>query len=549
MANLPRNQTLTSLLKKQEQDIAELKRGLLRSVSGTVGPAGPAGPQGPAGATGATGAQGPAGPSGVQGPAGPSGSQGPAGPQGASGIGVPSSGLEGQILSKASDADYDFTWIDNYASELREICKNDSGVQINKGEAVMAVDAVGDRIRIAKAVSDGSVDAKYFLGVASENIANGAEGYVTLVGPLKGLNTSAFPLGTVLYIDPNNAGQLTSATPVVPDIDLSIAIVTNSHASNGRIFVRMWSQGQKVSELYDVKLSSVQNNDVLVWDTANSYWKNVPATFGSSGGASVTVSSGPPTISSSGDLWFDSDNANLYVYYDNFWVNPASIGAGIKTSSASTITGTNTEGTSNNLARADHNHAYGTKSIPQSALALGPTYETALPSGAVDGQEIYYAASSASSVIWHLRYRSAARNSSGAWEYLGGNSLMDGPKGELLTASTTYVGLTNGPSITVPRQGAYRITLGLKMNYERIGADQSFAGQGNSFGISVNNADPELFSTHVFIDNYESENISITKEIIYSTSNSLTIKFKNDQASEEVRYKEGVIQITPVYIY
>lgn len=357
MANLPRNQTLTSLLKKQEQDIAELKRGLLRSVSGTVGPAGPAGPQGPAGATGATGAQGPAGPSGSQGPAGPSGSQGPAGPQGASGIGVPSSGLEGQILSKASDANYDFSWIDNYASELRETCKNDSGVQINKGEAVMAVDAVGDRIRIAKAVSDGSVDAKYFLGVASENIANGAEGYVTLVGPLKGLNTSAFSLGDILYIDPNNAGQLTSATPIVPDIDLSIAIVTNSHHNNGRIFVRMWSQGQKVSELYDVKLSSVQNNDVLVWDTANSYWKNVPATFGSSGGASVTVSSGPPAISSSGDLWFDSDNANLYVYYDNFWVNPASIGAGIKTSSASTITGTNTEGTSNNLARADHNHA------------------------------------------------------------------------------------------------------------------------------------------------------------------------------------------------
>lgn len=74
-------------------------------------------------------------------------------------------------------------------------------------------------------------------------------------------------------------------------------------------------------------------------------------------GAAIEVSSTPPNSPSSGDLWFDSDVAKLYIYYDSSWVNPASLGAGISAGSATTITGTNSEGTSNSLARADHNHA------------------------------------------------------------------------------------------------------------------------------------------------------------------------------------------------
>lgn len=359
----PPNQSLAGIITKFERDIAELKR---RTISGagssSIGPQGPPGPQGPQGVKGDTGDTGPPGPQGIQGLQGVKGDTGETGPQGSSGIGTPSGGLEGQIIVKNSDNNYDFGWIDNYASELREICKNDSGVNILKGQAVMAVDAVGDRIRIAKAISDGSVDAKYFLGLASENINNGEEGYVSLVGPLKGINTSAFSLGDILYIDPNNAGQLTSAVPQAPAIDHSIAIVTNSHASNGRLFVRMWSQGQKVDELYDVKLTSVQDGDALIWSSANSHWYNTSAITTGGGGSGpsgppVIISSDPPSSPEAGDLWYDSDNGKMFIYYDNFWVNPASIGAGISTASASTITGTNSEGSSNSLARADHNHA------------------------------------------------------------------------------------------------------------------------------------------------------------------------------------------------
>lgn len=67
------------------------------------------GDTGPKGDTGATGTQGPKGETGAQGPQGIQGIQGPAG---ADGVGVPSGGTTGQVMSKASDADYDTAWVD-----------------------------------------------------------------------------------------------------------------------------------------------------------------------------------------------------------------------------------------------------------------------------------------------------------------------------------------------------------------------------------------------------------------------------------------------------
>lgn len=71
--------------------------------------------------------------------------------------------------------------------------------------------------------------------------------------------------------------------------------------------------------------------------------------------ASVEVSATAPTAPAIGDLWFDSNTGDLTIYYDSQWVSP-SVAASLATASASTITGTNSEGTSTSFARADHNH-------------------------------------------------------------------------------------------------------------------------------------------------------------------------------------------------
>ena len=192
----------------------------------------------------------------------------------------PTGGLEGQILSKLSDDDYDTTWIDNYAGELRIIVKNDTGVTINKGQAVMAVGSVGDRIRVARANADGSISARFMLGVASENITNGNEGYINLLGEIRQLNTSAYTVGTVLYIDPASPGALTSTEPVSPQLDMSVAIVTRQHATTGIIFVRMWNQGVDLREVNDVKITSPSTGDLLSYNSTSGIWENSPKPSG-----------------------------------------------------------------------------------------------------------------------------------------------------------------------------------------------------------------------------------------------------------------------------
>jgi hypothetical protein len=227
-------------------------------------------------------------------------------------------GLEGQILSKATDADYDTEWIDNYTGELRLIVKNDSGVTIQKGKAVMAVGAVGDRIRVAKAVADGSVSARYILGVASENILNGEEGYINLLGEIKQLNTIAYPIGTVLFIDPNTPGDLTSTEPVSPDLDFSIAIVTRSHATTGRIFVRVWNQGVNLKEVYDVLITTPTNGQALIYE--DGLWVN----------QTLSGEGGPIALDDLTDVIISTaTEGEALVYNGTNWVNQLVSGSSV----------------------------------------------------------------------------------------------------------------------------------------------------------------------------------------------------------------------------
>jgi hypothetical protein len=190
---------------------------------------------------------------------------------------LPTGGLEGQVLSKTTDTDYDAQWIDNFAPDTRILVKNDSGVSLAKGTPAMAVGATGDRISVAKAVADGSVEPRYMLGVMFETVANGSEGYLTLTGEITNLDTSAYTIGDILYIDPNTPGTFTTTEPSSPDLAMAIAIVTRVNASSGRIFVRMWDQQSGLHEQHDVLIDTPADNEVLAYDSASGVWKNQTA--------------------------------------------------------------------------------------------------------------------------------------------------------------------------------------------------------------------------------------------------------------------------------
>ena len=122
------------------------------------------------------------------------------------------------------------------------VAKNQTGSQIDKGTPVYASGTLGSstRLLISPMIADGTIEAKYFLGLAAEDIANGADGKVITQGKLRQLDTSGYgAAGNVLWVSASTAGELTHIKPTGSgDIALAVAFVVH-YASNGSIAARV----------------------------------------------------------------------------------------------------------------------------------------------------------------------------------------------------------------------------------------------------------------------------------------------------------------------
>jgi hypothetical protein len=110
---------------------------------------------------------------------------------------------------------------------------------IANGDIVMFAGAQGDHLLIAKADMGNSTFAPEFvIGVATQSFANNEFGYVTSFGKVRGLDTTDYDEGDILYLDPDTAGGWTTTVPSPPDHIIQVAAVTRSHGQHGTIFVR-----------------------------------------------------------------------------------------------------------------------------------------------------------------------------------------------------------------------------------------------------------------------------------------------------------------------
>jgi hypothetical protein len=175
--------------------------------------------------------------------------------------------------------------------------RNESGSAIPRGTAVMAVGTVGasGRILVSPMVANGSVAAKYLLGITSEEIADDADGYVLAKGNLREFNTSAYTAGQVLWCSPTTPGALTATEPAAPNLKLPIAFVVHANAV-GMLAVRV-TAGSTLSENNQVQFGTLANNDVLTYVSANGRWQNVPiSTIASTLAFSTIAVTGQPSI-------------------------------------------------------------------------------------------------------------------------------------------------------------------------------------------------------------------------------------------------------------
>jgi hypothetical protein len=175
--------------------------------------------------------------------------------------------------------------------------KNQTGATIPKGSAVRAAGTLGasGRILIAPMIADGSIEAKYFLGITNETIQKGEDGKVITFGKIDSLNTAAYAEGQTLWVSATTAGAFVTTRPVAPNLDLEVAIVINSSVNNGTIFVRS-NIGHYLGTAHDVNITSVAENDLLVYKTNR--WVNTKS-IGDLSAANVTLSGylrGPATF-------------------------------------------------------------------------------------------------------------------------------------------------------------------------------------------------------------------------------------------------------------
>lgn len=125
--------------------------------------------------------------------------------------------------------------------------RNDTASTITNGTLVMSTGSIGNSGRIKIAPFTGLIgQAKYIYGIVTQDIAPGTDGFVTIDGKVRGINTTGSTVGEVwedgdvLYAKPNDDGHLTKIVPSIGELKVSVAQVVHAH-TNGTLEIRISS--------------------------------------------------------------------------------------------------------------------------------------------------------------------------------------------------------------------------------------------------------------------------------------------------------------------
>ena len=158
---------------------------------------------------------------------------------------------------------------------------NNTGSTILEGQVVRVLGSQGQRLTVALAQASNDANSVTILGMATENIANGTSGFVTTQGMVNNVNTSGFADGDVAWLSATVAGGITKTKPVAPNHLVLIGYVVKGGSSGaGSIYIHT-QNGYELDELHDVNITSLTNGQLLQYDSAGPYWKNVSTINGS----------------------------------------------------------------------------------------------------------------------------------------------------------------------------------------------------------------------------------------------------------------------------
>lgn len=175
--------------------------------------------------------------------------------------------------------------------------RNTTGATLTKGTAVYISGATGQIPTVTKAQANSDASSAQTLGLMTADLANNSNGYVTVIGLITNINTSAYTDGAQLYLSGATAGTLTATKPYAPTHLVYVAVVEYAHATQGKLFVKV-QNGYEMDELHNVSAQNPTNGQVLIYNETTSLWEKANLTAGTN--VTITNAAGSITIAASG---------------------------------------------------------------------------------------------------------------------------------------------------------------------------------------------------------------------------------------------------------
>lgn len=166
------------------------------------------------------------------------------------------------------------TFYPNVINKTASLIKNGTVVMLDPVSPVQ-----GDHIRVVPADGSGIYPSKLVMGIMTQDLPVDSLGLVTWFGYVREVKEAdivqtdiTLAAGNVLYLSATQPGKVTNIEPTAPAIKVPIALVVRRpNPNNLTLLVRPWLN-EDVSELNDVRIDSVVQNQVLRYDTAGGYW-------------------------------------------------------------------------------------------------------------------------------------------------------------------------------------------------------------------------------------------------------------------------------------
>lgn len=199
---------------------------------------------------------------------------------------------------------------------------------ITEGQLIMVTGAVGASgvVTFAPTIT-GLLDPNDILGVATENIPLNGFGRVTIMGVVRGIDTTGSSVGEVwadgdvLWYNTAFVGSMTKIKPVAPNMKTQTAIVINAGSGgSGSLQVGVINGSTLGGTDTNVQMGALVDKQLIQYDAAAGYWKNVAVSAVGSTAAETHAATSKATPVDADELPL-ADSASSFSLKKLTWAN------------------------------------------------------------------------------------------------------------------------------------------------------------------------------------------------------------------------------------